>query len=631
MEDIIKEILEFMPEEDITDAGFEGANVVLYTTNKKFFLNCGNQVRKAVSRVKKRIEVRPDPSIALPEPEAQQKIMDLVDEEAGIAQIIFDEQRSTVIIEAEKPGVVIGRGGETLDQLKEAICWVPVVKRNPPIRSELIENIRGILYNNSDERRKFLNKAGKRIYNGSRRKKDHEWVRITYLGSGRQVGRSSLLLQTPESRILFDCGIDVSRSDEDQYPYLDAPEFRIEEIDAVVISHAHLDHTGFLPYLFKFGYRGPVYCTLPTRDVMTLLQLDTIKIARHEGDEPLYSSDDIKTQLLHTITLDFEEVTDITPDVRITFYNSGHMLGSAMVHIHVGQGLHNILYSADIKYTDTFLLAKAKTRFPRLETLLLEGTYGGRDNTLPPMQEQNDIFADIIKNTIDRGGKLLMPVLGSGRGQEVMAHIHELVKSGKIEPVPVYVDGMVWDITAIHTAYPEFLNSKMRKQIFHTNENPFLQEYISNVGSRKERDEIIDSDKPCIILATSGMLVGGASVQYLKGLAEQKKNSLVFSSYLGPGSLGRRIHDGEREIAFQRDGGGQEALYIKLEVHKIQITGHADRRELMNFVKNLQPRPRRIMINHGEVSRCLDLASSLHKKYRLETLAPKNLEAVRLR
>ena len=224
-----------------------------------------------------------------------------------------------------------------------------------------------------------------------------------------------------------------------------------------------------------------------------------------------------------------------------------------------------------------------------------------------------------------------MPVLGSGRGQEVMAHIHELVKAKKIEKVPVYVDGMVWDITAIHTAYPEFLNPKMRKQIFHADENPFLQDYIKHVGSSKERQEIIDGDEPCIILATSGMLVGGASVQYLKGLAEQKKNSIVFSSYLGPGSLGRRIHDGEKEIAFSRDGGGQEPLYIKLEVHKIEITGHADRTELMNFVKNLQPRPRRVMINHGEVSRCLDLASSLHKKYRMETLAPKNLEAVRLR
>ncbi|MFT4250193.1 MAG: beta-CASP ribonuclease aCPSF1 [Candidatus Woesearchaeota archaeon] len=630
MTDFIKEVLKHVPKEKITEACFEGANIVLYTKSKKFFLNHSQEVRKAVAAVKKRIEVRPDPDMCLSQAEAQEKIMKMFEEEVGIAQIIFDPRRSVVIIEAEKPGSIIGRGGEGLDKIKEETLWLPVIKRTPPLRSTHLEKIRSVLYENSDERRKFLNAAGERIQR-PKKTPGQEWVRITYLGSGRQVGRSALLLQTPESKVLFDCGIDVSRDDEEAYPILEAPEFRLEELDAIVVSHAHLDHTGFIPYLFKYGYRGPVYCTLPTRDIMSLTQLDTIKIARHEGKEPIYTADDIKQQLLHTIDLEYEEVCDITPDVRITFYNSGHMLGAAMVHIHVGNGLHNIVYSADIKYTDSFLLAKAKTKFPRCETLLIEGTYGGKDNVLPPMHEQNEIFADIIKKTIARKGKLLVPVLGSGRGQEIMAHIHYMVRKGEIDPVPVYVDGMVWDITALHTAYPEFLNPQMRKQIFHKDDNPFLAEYIKHVPSGKERQNIIDGDESCIILATSGMLVGGASVQYLKGLAEQKKNSLVFCSYLGPGSLGRRIHDGEKEIAFSKGNGGQDVLYINLEVHKIEITGHADRRELMAFVKNVQPRPRRIMINHGEVSRCMDLASSLHKKYRIETLCPKNLDAIRLR
>lgn len=631
MTDIIKTVLDIMPKGAITDAVYEGANMVLYTKDKEFFLDCGREVRKAVQKIKKRIEVRPDPKMCLPHEEAEIGIKQIVPEDAGIDQILFDDARSIVIIEAEKPGLVIGKGGSTLHDLKERILWSPVVKRTPPIRSGLIENIRKALYDESEYRRKFLNDTGKKIYADLRKPDGQKWVRISYLGSGRQVGRSCILLQTPESRVLFDCGIDVSRSGEEAYPFLESPDFRIEELDAIVISHAHLDHTGFVPYLFKFGYRGPVYCTLPTRDIMTLLQLDTVKIARHEGEEPLYTSEEIKQEILHTIPLDFEEVCDITPDVRITFYNSGHMLGSAMVHIHVGNGFHNIVYSADIKYANTLVLSKATTKFPRCETLLLEATYGGRDNVLPPIREQNDIFADMVKRTIGRGGKLLMPVLGSGRGQEVMAFIHELVRKKYIDPINVYVDGMVWDITAIHTAYPEFMNHSMRKKIFQKDDNPFLAEYIKHVGSNKERQDIIDGDEPCIILATSGMLVGGASVEYLKGLAEQKKNAIVFSSYLGPGSLGRRIHDGEREIAFRKGGGGQEALEIKMEVHKIEITGHADRRELMNFFKHIQPRPRRVLLNHGEVSRCLDLASSLHKRYRIETLAPKNLEAVRLR
>ena len=141
------------------------------------------------------------------------------------------------------------------------------------ICSKLIDNIRGVLYENSDSRRKFLDKTGHRIYDGWIRGKKNEWVRLSTLGGGRQVGRSCLLLQTPESRVLLDCGVNVA-NDQKAYPYLESPEFSIKELDAVIITHSHLDHSGFVPYFFKFGYRGPVYCTAPTRDVMSLLQLD---------------------------------------------------------------------------------------------------------------------------------------------------------------------------------------------------------------------------------------------------------------------------------------------------------------------------------------------------------------------
>ncbi|MEK6905510.1 MAG: MBL fold metallo-hydrolase, partial [Nanoarchaeota archaeon] len=139
-----------------------------------------------------------------------------------------------------------------------------------------------------------MNKTGHRIYDGWLREKKQEWIRLSCLGASRQVGRACFLLQTPESRVLIDCGIDPSQEDAGAYPYFDAPEFNIGEIDAVVVTHSHLDHSGLIPYLFKFGYTGPVYCTLPTRDVMTLLQLDMIKIQRAEGKEPIYTSDEVR-------------------------------------------------------------------------------------------------------------------------------------------------------------------------------------------------------------------------------------------------------------------------------------------------------------------------------------------------
>jgi hypothetical protein len=625
---IIKEILSQLPEEKISDVFFEGANIVLYTKDKDFFLDNNGLIRKIVDNIKKRVELRPDPAITLDQEDAEQIIKKAIPEEAGVDKVIFDSQRSRVIIEAEKPGLAIGKQGDILREIRKKTLWVPLIRRKPAIRSQLIENIRSVLYQNSDYRRKFLDKMGHRIYDGWIREKKNEWIRISYLGGARQVGRSCLFLQTPESRVLLDCGVDVA-SDRDAYPYLEAPEFNINELDAVVLTHSHLDHCGFIPYLYKYGYRGPVYCTAPTRDVSALLLIDYVKIMRSNGKEPIFSIDDIKEMVRHTICLDYNEVSDITPDVRITLYNAGHILGSSMIHLHIGNGLHNIVYTGDMKFGKTRLLDTAATKFPRVETLMLESTYGGRDNVLQSRKECEEEFGNIIKETIKRKGKILIPVLGSGRAQEVLLIVENLIRTVSIEKVPVFIDGSVWDITAIHTAYPEFLNSAVRKQIFHKDQNPFLSDIFKRVGSQKERKQVIEETGSCIILATSGMLVGGPSVQYLKHLADNPKNTMLFVCYQGEGSLGRRIQRGEKEMSVD---GGKEITQIRLDIHTIEgFTGHSGRKELLNFVYRCDPKPKKVIVNHGESSRCLDLASSLHKMNRIETSAPRNLETLRIK
>jgi uncharacterized protein len=624
--EIIKEIMKHVPENKISDVAFEAANIVLYTKDKKFLFNDEGMVRNAVNAIKKRVELRPDPSITLEQEKAEEKIREIL-EEGGVDVVIFDPQRSMVTVELEKPGIAIGNKCELLNRIKEETLWFPIIKRTPPIRSKLIENIRSVLYENSEYRRKFLHKTGERIYNGWLRQKKEEWIRITYLGSGRQVGRSCIFLQTPESRILLDCGIDVASEDQ-AYPYLEAPEFRIDELDAIILSHAHLDHCGFIPYIYKFGYRGPVYCTEPTRDVMALLQLDLVKIARDREKDAIYSVDEVKEVVKHTITLDYESVTDITPDVRLTFYNAGHILGSAMCHLNIGNGAHNMLYSGDMKYGKTQMLSPSHTVFPRMETLLIESTYGGKENTLNSNAEED--LSNIVINTVKRGGKVLMPTLGSGRGQEVVVFIENLIKAGKMPDVPIYLDGMLWDIMAIHTAYPEFLNATLRQQIFHKEENPFLAANIKRVGSAKERKELVEEEGSCIIIATSGMLEGGPSVFYLSELADNPKNSLVFSCYQGEGTLGRQIKSGISEFT-TNEGRNSKTIPIKLEIFGIEISGHSDRRELMNFIKNCQPRPRKVIVNHGEASRALDFARAVHQQFKIETVCPRNLDSIRLR
>ncbi|PIN72147.1 hypothetical protein COV21_03080 [Candidatus Woesearchaeota archaeon CG10_big_fil_rev_8_21_14_0_10_45_5] len=303
-----------------------------------------------------------------------------------------------------------------------------------------------------------------------------------------------------------------------------------------------------------------------------------------------------------------------------------------MVHLHIGNGLHNMLYTADMKYMKTELLEAATTEFPRLESMIIESTYGGKDYIMPSRKECDDFFRQLITETIARGGKVLIPVLGTGRAQEIMLTVEQMSRNNEIPQIPVFIEGIVWDITAIHTAYPEFLNSTVRKQIFRENQNPFLSEIFKRVGSAKERSQLLEETGPCIILATSGMLVGGPSVEYLKELADNPKNLLIFVSYQGEGSLGRRIQRGEREFTMSNDKGNQELVKISMQVETIEgFSGHSSRKELLNFIYKCSPRPKKIIVHHGENSRCLDLASSIHKMYHIETAAPRNLEAIRLK
>ncbi|MDP2908177.1 MAG: beta-CASP ribonuclease aCPSF1 [Nanoarchaeota archaeon] len=633
MASILDEVLKLIPQpEKISDSVFEGANIVLYTKDRDFFLNNNGVIIKVVDTLKKRVELRPDPAISMEQEKAEEMIKKMIPPEAGLGSVIFDPQRSMVIIEVEKPGLAIGKQGELLKEIKTKTFWVPLIRRVPAIRSKLIENIRYVLYENNDFRRKFLNSVGKRIYGGWTKEKRNEWIRITFLGGAREVGRSCILLQTPESKILLDCGINVAATTEDKaYPMFDAPEFNLKDIDAVILTHSHLDHCGLIPALYKMGYEGPTYCTAPTRDISALLALDYISIAQKEALKPLYTSTDIKTMVKHTICLEYEEVTDITPDVRLTLYNAGHTLGSSMAHMHIGNGLHNFLYTGDMNYEISNLLAAAATRFPRLETVLLEATYGGKDDILASRKECEKYLLEIIKNTLANKGRVLMPVLGVGRSQEIMMILERAIREGLIDKIPIYVQGMVWDVTAIHTTYPEFFNNTIKRNIFHKDQNPFLSDVFKQVAGHKEMQEVLEEKSPGVIMATSGMMVGGPSVEYFKAMAENPKNALVLTCYQGEGSLGRRIQQGEKVISFPK-GEKSEDIRVNMSVHTIAgFSGHSSRKQLMQFVYNLDPKPKRIIVNHGESSKCLDLASSLHKIHRIETNAPKNLEAVRIR
>ena len=626
--DILKTITEKL-HGSVTEASFEGANIVLYTNNERFFKDDGGKIREIVNEIKKRIELRADQKILPSQEETEKQIREIVPEEAELTNIIFDAHRSIVVIEAKKPGLVIGKQGSILEEIRKQTLWTPQIQRSPAIKSQITENIREVLYANNNYRRKFLNQVGEKIYKSWNPEKVEEWIRITFLGGGRQVGRSCILLQTPNSKILLDCGVDVAANNSNKFPYFNVPEFDIAQLDAVIISHAHLDHVGLLPYLFKMGYDGPVYMTPPTRDIAALLSLDFIGVAYKQAAAPLFNSSDIKNMVKHSVCLNYHEVTDITPDVRLTFYNSGHCLGAALVHLNIGNGLHNLLYTGDYKYGKSRLLDQAVNNFPRVESIITESTYGGKDKILPPRAQSEEELINIVNRTIARKGKVLIPELGLGRAQETMLILEDAMSAGKLPKIPIYIDGMIWDINAIHTAYPDFLSANVKSQVFQDN-NPFVSEIFSRVGSMQERKKVIEGG-PCIVLATSGMLVGGASVEYLKEFASNPINSIIFVCYQGQGSLGREVQDGAKVTRMIVDG-KEEKVELNLEVNTIEgLTAHSGRNELINFFNHMRPKAKRIIINHGEVSQSLDLASALYKLQRTETVVPRTLETLRLR
>lgn len=629
LNEIKEQILEKTPPSaEITQIEFEGPEVAVYSRNPQILVDNGELVKSLAKDLRKRIVIRSDPSVRMEEEKAKKIVKKLVPEEAEITSIQFDPNIGEILIEAVKPGLVIGKNGATLRKITSETFWRPNVSRTPPLDSSIIKTVRKILFTESEERKKILRKIGRRIHRKQMFPSD--WVRVTSLGGYREVGRSATLVRTPESTILVDCGVSVGRSsNQNMFPRLDSSEFSIEELDAVVVTHAHLDHAGFVPYLYKYGYEGPVYTTKATSNMMTLLQIDYLDVAKKEGRLLPYSTKDVKELVLHTIPLNYGEVTDIAPDVRLTLHNAGHILGSAVVHLHIGNGLYNLAVAQDFKYRKTNLLDPAVSRFPRLEALFMESTYGNPQDIMPSNKEAQNHLRDIINDTLNRGGKVLVPVLAVGRAQELQIVIESLMSKKQIPSVPVYLDGMISEATAVTTCHPEYLSRKLRDKIFHVGQNPFLADCFHKVESKDERDQVILGD-PAIILATSGMLTGGPSVEYFEKLAGDKKNSIIFVSYQGEGSLGRKVQKNVNEITLMEKGHAR-ALKIDMEVHTvIGFSGHSDRRELLNYAKKVSPRPEKYFLIHGEKSKCISLASTLHKMLRVETKAPEVLETLRL-
>jgi len=617
MMNIKEELLKEFQSKDIHKIIFEGPKIVIYVNNVDLFIKGPEIGKNLAQKYKKRIEIRINPRLLKREEYIKEKVREILDG-IKIKDVYLEKHRSVLYIETYEPEKI---DLNLINELREETLCNIIIQRAPLKSSKIINVIRTYLHKNSLYKSEFLDKIGEKILERKSQRLDH--YRIAFLGAGREVGRSSFLLQTKESNILLDCGLGAGNYSEDRYPTLNIPEFDIQNLDAVIISHAHLDHVGFIPYLFRIGWRGPVYLTEPTRDIAALVLLDYLKVSNKQNKNPIFTTKEIKLFLKHSITLNYSEVTDITGDIKISFHNANHIIGSSMTHINI-EGKHNVLYTGDYKFNKMPLLERPNTIYQRLETLIIESTYGGFNDKHPSREETEALFIHDIKETIENGGKVLIPVLAVGRGQDVLLTLLNAIENKMLPEVNIYLEGIVWETSMIHTAYPEFLSKEIREKI-EFGKNPFERENVIR-SSKKEREQIITSSEPSIIIATSGMMQGGPILDYFSYAAEDEKNLLAFVSYQAQGTLGRTILDGQREIVLN-----DRKINVKMKVNKYEgFSGHADHFESISFIKYLRPKPKQVITIHGEIPKPYELASKIYRKFGIYSYSPKNGDIIRL-
>lgn len=655
-------ILESLPSEaQITNVKFEGPNIAIYTKNPKFSLTELTYHLSSLSRsLKKRFIVRTDPSIRLPEDKTREEVSKLLPKDIVVSAVFCDEATGEVVLEVNRPEII---DAEMVIRIAQSTGWISHTRLSPHIPSTSISTIHSTLKASARERNNFLQELGKRIFrhpllvrqtnlnsyssegNYSNQKSSvvekgdggsefrhftREEVILFCLGGVKQVGRSCFIVMTSESKVMLDCGINPAEPEPlSAFPRLDCFNFNFDELDAVIISHAHIDHQGFLPTLFKYGFNGPVYCTEPTLPLMTLLQMDSVKIAKSNGTYLPFEVRDVHEVIKHCITIPYGKPTDISPDITITLNNAGHIMGSATVHLNIS-GVHNILYSGDYKYAKTQLLDGTLSIYPRVETLITESTYGNSTDVMPEQAVVYRTFTDNINRTLTGGGKVLIPVPAVGRAQEIMLVLDKEMREGRLMESPIYIEGMISEASAVHMSYAHYLGYDVRKSVSQ-GINPFQSEYFTVVNGPANRADVLNEEAPSIIMATSGMLEGGPSVEYFKEIAPSDRNRIIFVSYQINGTLGRRVLDGTmNEVSMLDKNGKLKVIPVRCETKRIDgFSGHSDFNQIMNFVSRVKPK--RVLVNHGEKSKSESIASAVHYRYKIRSSVPDNREIVRLR
>ncbi len=457
-------------------------------------------------------------------------------------------------------------------------------------------------------------------------------VTVKFLGAAESVTGSKYLLDIGYFRLLFDCGLFQGLK---ELRLRNRHEFPVDgsSIHAMVISHAHIDHTGYLPKLVKEGFTGPIYCTQPTADLMEIMLLDSAKLqeeeaefakkkgySKHANPEPLYTEDDAKAAIALLRPVSYGQSVTINEKVSIVFSDAGHLLGSAITEVFI-QGdsqRKKIVFSGDIgRYRQAML--RQPTEIAEADVLFIESTYGSTDN--PQVDPEPDLIR-IANETFGRRGVLVIPAFAVGRTQGLLYYLRKLMKEDKIPDVPVYIDSpMAISATYLFYKYPSYHKMEV-------NSKEFAQEIETNmlvfVKSREHSRSLNDLKSNAIIISASGMMTGGRILHHLYHRIKNANDTFLIAGYQAEGTRGRNLLDGHTTIKVF----GEEVPVNATIEFMGAMSGHADREELFRWMAGFKEKPKVTFCVHGEGEKLMSYAQAIRDRLKWNVVVPKYLESV---
>jgi metallo-beta-lactamase family protein len=447
-------------------------------------------------------------------------------------------------------------------------------------------------------------------------------MRLTFHGAVRTVTGSQHLLDVNGCKILLDCGL-YQGSRKETYERNQNLAYNAAEVDCLILSHAHIDHCGNIPNLVKSGFNGNIICTYATRDLATIMLRDSAKIQQYDVEylnkkrarndqpplAPIYTLQDALDSLKLFVGVGYERPFPVAPGISLTFYDAGHILGSAIVALdiedHEQKRDIRLVFSGDLGRPDRPIL-NDPTFIEHADVLLIESTYGTRVHD--PVEDASKKLERIINDTYRRGGKLIVPAFAVGRSQELVYRIHQLIENRDIPPnLPIFVDSpLAIDATSIYRLHPETYDDEIAQFILDEGD-PFGFDMMRYTRTTRESKELNFLKEPAVIISASGMAEAGRILHHLKNNVEDPRNTILIVGWQAPHTLGRRIVEKEPILKIL---GGEYRLNAQVETIN-GFSAHADRNELLEWTGHLQKRPQQTYIVHGEEEVSLAFAQTL--------------------